>query len=109
MRLQEFSIKDEKERLYNALVHSYEDGYAPFLIPVCRDPDQLQLMYEKTKEVAKNSRLFVDNPFSPSKLLVDIVDSSTLRLVPGGRQVQKDARETIESRLVGEEHSNPEM
>lgn len=109
MRVQEAPLDNEKHRLYNAMVNSYEDGYAEFLIPVCRDPDQLQLMYDSSKEPAKNSRLFADNPFSPSKLLIAIVDSSTLRLIPGGREVQKNARAMIETRLVAEEHSTPEM
>lgn len=110
MRIDEISINSEKQSVYNAIVDVYEGEFAEYLVPVCRDPEQIQQMFDQTPMTPSNARLFVENPYSPDGVLLDIVSSTTTRLMPGGGNVLEDAKKLLENRLNRAEGSSaPEM
>lgn len=110
MRVDEISINSEKQSVYNAIVDVYEGEFAEYLVPVCRDPEQIQQMFDQTPMTPSNARLFVENPYSPDGVLLDIVSSTTTRLMPGGGNVLEDAKKLLENRLNRAEGSSaPEM
>lgn len=110
MRVDEISINSEKQSVYNAIVDVYEGEFAEYLVPVCRDPKQIQQMFDQTPMTPSNARLFVENPYSPDGVLLDIVSSTTTRLMPGGGNVLEDAKNLLENRLNRAEGSSaPEM
>jgi hypothetical protein len=108
MRVSEPRLMDAKEAVYNTLLRHYESEFAPHLVPVCRDENQLAQMYALTNKTASYGRLFVENPFTPDQVLVDISTSLPLRLKPGGATVASDAKQQVEKRLVTRSDVAPE-
>lgn len=110
MRVIEPHFSNEKGALYNSLVHAYEENYAQHLVPVCRDSDQLKSMFDKTPITPKNARLFLDNPYISDDVLMDISDSSLLRIMPGFGEVIDDINAIFQTRLTTgkecEEHTS---
>jgi len=100
MRLSEPQLTKEKQAVYNALLNHYESDFAPHLVPVCRDGGQLSQMYAQTSKTPGNGRLFVENPYTPDQVLLDISTSMPLRVIPGGSAVASDAKQLIEKRLL---------
>lgn len=110
MKIQEPALKEEKQNLFDAIVARYEARFAPFLVPVCKNPEQIQLMFRRTGLGPNNTKLFVNNPYTPNDVLLEIASSVTARLMPGGTEAVKDARNMLEKRLGrAEESSAPEM
>lgn len=94
------NLTNEKQNAYNAIVDAYEADYADYLIPVCKRADQIQQMFDETPMVPSKVRLFVDNPYTPDRVLLDIISSTVTKLMPGGSDVIEDARKVIENRIV---------
>lgn len=110
MKIEENMLNSEKINVYNELVDAYETGFAEHLVPVCNDPDQIQLMFDQTPMTPTNVRFFVENPYCPESVLLDIVSSTKLRLQPGGGRVLEDTKQFLENRLIRDERSMfPEM
>lgn len=99
MRVNESHLTENKGAVYNAILNHYESEFAPSLVPVCRNEDQLAQMYSQTTKTPGNGRLFVENPYTPDQVLLDISASIPLRLMQGGSAVASDARQQIEKRL----------
>jgi hypothetical protein len=108
MRVSEPKLTEAKQAVYNTLVRYYESEFAPYLVPVCRDENQLAQMYAVTKQNPSNGRLFVENPFTPDQVLVDISTSLSLRLKPGGATVASEAKQQVEKRLMTRSDVAPE-
>lgn len=110
MKVIEPQFTNEKQELYNSIAHAYEENYAQHLVPVCRDPDQLRSMFDKTPITPKNARLFLDNPYISDDVLMDISDSSLLRVMPGFGEVMDDINAIFQTRLTTgkerEEHTS---
>ncbi len=110
MKIDEVVLKDEKNSVFDAIVEHYEGRFAPLLVPVCRDADQIQQMFDQTTMTPGNARLFIDNPYSPNGVLLDIASSVTARLLPGGTEVLRDVKTLLETRLSrAEENPAPEI
>lgn len=57
-----------------------------------------------------NVRLFIDNPYSPNGVLLDIASSVTTRLMLGGAEALENVKTLLETRLSrAEDNSAPEM
>lgn len=108
MRLSEPQLTESKLAVYNALLNHYESDFAPHLVPVCRDEDQLAQMYAQTSKTPSNGRLFVDNPYTPDQVLLDISTSMPLRMMPGGSAVASEAKQQVEKRLSVRSDAAPE-
>jgi hypothetical protein len=100
MRLSEPHLTDAKQAIYNSLLNRFEGDFAPHLVPVCRNEQHLGQMYSHTVKTPGNGRLFVENPFTPDQVLLDISTSMSLRLMPGGMSVAADAKQQVEKRLA---------
>lgn len=110
MKIDENLVNSEKQSVYNAIVDNYDGDFAEYIIPVCRDPNKIQQMFDQTPLTPSNARLFVENPYSPDEILLDIVSSTAMRLIPGGGGVLEDAKKLLENRLNrAEENSTNEM
>lgn len=110
MKVDEFALNDEKHGVFDAIVKCYEGRYAPYLVPVCRDSDQIRQMFDDTSITPGTARLFIDNPYSPNSVLLDIASSITNRLMPGGSETLEDVKKMLENRLSRvEENSVLEM
>lgn len=99
MRISEPRLTENKSAVYNALLNHYDSAFAPYLVPVCKNEEQLEKMYSETTKTPSNGRLFVDNPFTPTEVLLDISTQASLRLMPGGSKVTEDAKHQIEKRF----------
>lgn len=108
MRLIEPQLTESRLAVYNALLNHYESDFAPHLVPVCRDEDQLAQMYAQTSKTPSNGRLFVDNPYTPDQVLLDISTSMLLRMMPGGSAVAREAKQQVEKRLSVRSDAAPE-
>lgn len=110
MKVDEFALNEEKQDVFDAIVKCYEAPYAPYLVPVCRNPEQLQQMFGMTPVTPGNARLFIDNPYSPNSVLVDIASSIPARMMPGGSETLEDVKKLLENRMSRfEENSALEM
>lgn len=110
MKIEEIALNSEKQNVFDAIVECYEGRFAPFLVPVCRDADKIQQMFDHTTMTPGNARLFIDNPYSPNGVLLDIASSVTTRLMPGGAEALEDVKTLLETRLSrAEDNSAPEM
>lgn len=99
MRISEPRFTENKGAVYNALLNHYDSSFAPHLVPVCKNEEQLEKMYSETIKIPSNGRLFVENPYTPEKVLLDISTQASLRLMPGGFGVAEDAINQIEKRF----------
>lgn len=99
MCVNEPQFTESKLAVYNAILNHYESEFAPYLVPACRNEDQLAQMYSQTTNTPGNGRLFVENPYTPDQVLLDISASISLRLMQGGSVVASDARQQVEKRL----------
>jgi|GEM_PF-6536795 len=107
MRLSAENGYTAKQAVYNSLLNHYVGDFAPYLVPVCKDGEQLERMYTQTMRTPGNARLFVDNPFSPDHVLLDISTLGSLRMIPGGSAVAQDAKQQLEKRLLVESDAGP--
>ena len=99
MRVNEPSRTQAKQAVFDRLVDDFVSDYAPYLVPVCRDPDQLASMYAKTGKTLGVVDVFVDNPHSPDSVLVDISTSPKMHVVQNNA-----ARKAKEMLLVRAAH-----
>ncbi len=93
------NIQADKQVVFDTLVDRYEDSFAPYIIPVCRDPEQLQKMFERSTMTPENAHLFTDNPYASNDILLSVVESNAIGLLPGGRGVKERARALVSNRL----------
>lgn len=108
MRLVEPQRTEEKLAVYNSLLHRYESDFAQLLVPVCRDGEQIAHMYARTTTTPNNGRLFVENPYTPDDVLLDISTSMRIRVMPGGSAVASEAKQQVEKRLSHDSEATPE-
>lgn len=81
MRLDEPGLASKKAAIFSALMVGYESDFAPHLVPVCQSSDQLREMFDKTSKALGVVETFVENPYTPDSVLVDIASSPTMHLV----------------------------
>ena len=96
MRISEQTLTAEKAAIFDALIVNYESDFAPYLVPVCRSSDQLGRMFDKTSKALGMVEAFVENPYTPDCVLIEIASSPTLQLVQ--RDVAKSAKEMLQVR-----------
>lgn len=99
MKVLEKSLEADKELVFNTLIDRYEDSFAPYIIPVCKDPEQLQRMFERSTMTPANAHLFTDNPYASNDILLSVVSSNSIGLLPGGQDVKDRARTLVNNRL----------
>jgi len=99
MRVEEPELETDKQLVFNALVDRYEDGYAPFIIPVCKDLEQLKWMFDRSTMTPANAHLFTDNPYASNDILLSVLGSNRIGLLPGGQDVKDRARALVDNRL----------
>jgi len=99
MKVEERALAEEKELVFNTLIERYEDSFAPFIIPACKDPEQLQRIFERSSLTPLNAHLFTDNPYASNDILLSVVSSNTIGLLPGGQKVKERARSLVDNRL----------
>ncbi|WP_323025720.1 hypothetical protein [Castellaniella sp.] len=99
MRIEEPAVDADKRSVFDALVDRYEDSFAPYIIPVCKDSEQLQKMFERSTMTPENAHLFTDNPYASNDILLSVVGSNAIGLLPGGRGVKERARTLVSNRL----------
>lgn len=109
MRLDEPNMVESKLAVYNALLNHYESALAEYLVPVCRDEDQLAQMYSLTDKTPSNLRVFVDNPYVSGHLLQDISTSVRLRFMQGGSEVVNNAMQQVDKRFLAENDTAPTL
>lgn len=96
MRISEQILTTEKAAIFDALIVNYESDFAPYLVPVCRSSEQLGRMFDKTSKALGMIEAFVENPYTPDRVLIEIASSPTLQLVQ--RDVAKSAKEVLQVR-----------
>lgn len=96
MRISEHTLTTEKAAIFGALIMNYESDFAPYLVPVCRSSEQLGRMFDKTSKALGMVEAFVENPYTPDRVLIEIASSPTLQLVQ--RDVAKSAKEILQVR-----------
>jgi len=99
MLIRENELDGEKRVVFDAIIEVYEGSFAPLLVPVCKDAGQIRSMFDQTMMTPSNARLFVDNPYTPDGVLLDISNSPTPRLMPGGSEVLRDLKKLLGNRL----------
>ena len=101
MRVQEQS-RDAyvKHQIYNALVQRYEPGFAHALVPVCRDPSALESMFQRSDRDTAVLQLFVENPFTPDEVLLEISTNMSLGRTAQGAEVASQAKHRVEAALA---------
>lgn len=107
MRIVDESCSDAKRAVYNALLDNFRSDLAPYLVPVCKDSGELDMMYAQTSKTPGALRHFVDNPLTSETVLLDISSTMSLRMLPGGTQVASDAKQLLEKRLAFTEDAAP--
>lgn len=107
MRIVDESREAAKQAVYNALLDNYHSDLAPYLVPVCRDTEQLDAMYAQTSKTPGALRHFVDNPLTSDTVLLDISSAMPVRMFPGGARVAADAKQLLEKRLAASEDAAP--
>jgi hypothetical protein len=110
MRVTDFDpdVNDAKQAIYNNLLNLYESDFAPYIVSVCRDDTQLERLYSQTAKLPHMIRPFVDNPFTPDRVLLDISTLIKLRMMPGGSAVADDAKQHLEKRLTAGSDADPQ-
>lgn len=93
MRVQEPLLSDAKQAVFDGMVAHYESDFSPYLVPVCRDSEQLQAMYERTSKTLGVIDVFVDNPHTPESVLVDIAASAKMHVIQ--REAAQKARDAL--------------
>lgn len=99
MKIQEKNLEADKELVLNTLIDRYEDSFAPYIIPVCKDSEQLQRMFDRSAMTPANAHLFTDNPYASNDILLSVVSSNAIGLLPGGQDVKERARSLVNNRL----------
>lgn len=101
MRVEENSHATElKNRVFSILAgETFTEKMAPALVPVCRNPVLIEHMYQNVALNTSSARLFVENPFTPNQVLVDVLNSATLRFQWGGSDVTQQAATILENRI----------
>lgn len=99
MKVHENEFDEEKTLVFNALIENYEDCLAPYIIPVCKDTEQLERMFDRTVLTPSNAHLFADNPYASNDILLSVVGSNTIGLLPGGQKVKERVRSLVNNRL----------
>jgi hypothetical protein len=100
MRLDEKSRDvSVKHQIYNALVQLYEADFAHSLVPVCRDSEALDSMYRRSVRDIPVLQLFVENPFTPDDVLLDIATNRDLGRTAEGAEISALAKSRVEAEL----------
>lgn len=110
MKIDEHAQEDKKAAIFNALIAHYESDFAPYLVPVCQDSEQLREMYDKTSKALGMLSDFVDNPYTPDSVLVDIASSPTMQVVQHDAAMRaKEMLLVRADRREAESHSYDDM
>ena len=98
MRIEEpnAAAASKKAAIFDALIEGYGSDYAPYLVPVCRSSEQLGEMFDKTSKALGMIEAFVENPYTPDSVLIEIASSPTMQLVQ--HDVARSAREILQVR-----------
>ena len=104
MRVDEPGLATKKAAIFSALMVGYESDFAPYLVPVCQSSEQLREMFDKTSKALGVVEAFVENPYTPDSVLVDIASSPTMHLVQHG--AAKRARDLLQARADLRESSS---
>lgn len=102
MKVEEKLLDEDKTFVFNTLIENYEDWFAPYIIPACKDPEQLERMFEQTALTPANAHLFAENPYASNDILLSVVSSNAIGLLPGGQQVKEHVRSLVTNRLSGD-------
>lgn len=97
-------VTRKKAAIFDALIESYESDYAPYLVPVCRSSEQLGEMFDKTSKAIGMIKPFVENPYTPDSVLIEIATSPTMLLAQ--HDVARSAREMLQVRADLRESSS---
>lgn len=103
MRIGEAYLADKMEAVLQALIADCDSSYAPYLVPVCKNVDQLRAMYEKASVSPEQADVFVDNPYTPDSVLLDIASSARMQSAP--HDVARRARQVLQIRVDQRESS----
>lgn len=98
------AVAHKKAAIFDDLIKGYESDYAPYLVPVCRSSEQLSEMFDKTSKALGMIEVFVENPYTPDSVLIEIASSPTMQLVQ--HDVARSAREILQSRADLRESSD---
>ncbi|ANN80833.1 hypothetical protein [Bordetella flabilis] len=99
MRIEEKALEADKQLVFNTLIEQYEDGYGPFIIPVCKDLEQLRWVFDRSTLTPATASLFTENPYASNDILLSVLGSNTIGLLPGGPGVKERARALVNNRL----------
>lgn len=98
MKIEELNaaVAHKKAAIFDDLIKGYKSDYAPYLVPVCRSSEQLSEMFDKTSKTLGMIEVFVENPYTPDSVLIEIASSPTMQLVQ--HDVARSAREILQTR-----------
>lgn len=94
----------KKAAIFDALIDNYESAYAPYLVPVCRSSERLGEMFDKTSKTLGMIEVFVENPYTPDRVLIEVASSPTMQIVQ--HDVSRNARELLQVRADLRESSS---
>ena len=98
------AVASKKAAIFDALIDHYESAYAPYLVPVCRSSEQLGEMFDKTSKTFGMMEVFVENPHTPDRVLIETASSPTMQLMQ--HDVARSAREILQVRADLRESSS---
>lgn len=104
MRIEETGLEGQKAAIFNALITQYESDYAPYLVPVCRSSEQLREMFDGTSKTLGVVDVFVENPYTPDSVLLEIASSPKMQFMQ--HDAAKQAKELLMLRAEQRESSN---
>lgn len=73
------TVAHKKAAIFDVLIKGYESDYAPYLVPVCRSSEQLSEMFYKASKTLGMLEVFVENPYTPDSVLIEIASSPTVQ------------------------------
>lgn len=97
MRMQAPCLANKKAAILPALIEDYDSSYAPYLVSVCKDVDQLREMHDKMSDRLKGVAFFVENPYAPDSMLLGIASSPGVQAAR--HDVARRAREMLQLRV----------
>lgn len=98
------AVAHKKAAIFDDLIKGYKSDYAPYLVPVCRSSEQISEMFDKTSKTLGMIEVFVENPYTPDSVLIEIASSPTMQLVR--HDVARSAREILQNRAELRESSD---
>lgn len=102
-------LNDVKGAAYRAILDNYSGELAPYVVPVCRNEEHLIELFCQTSKNPASLRHFVENPYTPDQVLLDICTSTSLRIMPGGNAVANDAKKRVDKSLSADGDSTLQL